>query len=40
VPPREEGSLAYCPRCLAQFRQVDALCQDCGGLVLKEWPSA
>jgi len=40
VPKREEGSAAFCPRCLAQFRQADGVCQDCGGVALKEWPAA
>jgi hypothetical protein len=35
VPEKQSGSAAYCPRCLAQFREAAALCQDCGGLTLK-----
>lgn len=38
VPERQPDSAAYCPRCLAQFRQVDAVCKDCGGLPLKPFP--
>ncbi|MEQ1747951.1 MAG: hypothetical protein ABL974_00905 [Prosthecobacter sp.] len=35
VPEKQAGSAAYCPRCLAQFRDATALCQDCGGLALQ-----
>jgi len=35
VPEKQPGSAAYCPRCQAQFRDAQALCQDCGGLPLK-----
>lgn len=38
VPERQPDSAAYCPRCLAQFRQADAVCKDCGGLPLKPFP--
>jgi hypothetical protein len=34
-PERQPGSMAYCPRCQAQFREVAATCQDCGGLPLR-----
>jgi hypothetical protein len=37
APTQEEGSVAYCPRCLTQFRRADAICQDCGGLAVKTW---
>jgi len=34
-PERSEvSSLAYCPRCEAQFTSVDGQCADCGGLAL------
>lgn len=40
APVRESGSEAYCPRCLAQFRTAAAVCQDCGGITLRQWPES
>lgn len=34
VPVRESGAAAYCPRCMAQFRDAGLRCQDCGGVEL------
>ncbi|HEU4340643.1 MAG TPA: hypothetical protein VFU31_03650 [Candidatus Binatia bacterium] len=34
APPRDEGSLSYCPRCQSQFNIVDADCPDCRGIAL------
>lgn len=37
VPSRGSDSAGYCPRCLGQFRNADAVCRDCGDVPLKEW---
>jgi len=35
--PADRTSLAYCPRCLAQFTSGSEQCADCGGLELVKW---
>lgn len=32
--PMDKSSLAYCPRCEAQFTSTDHPCSDCGGITL------
>jgi hypothetical protein len=34
IPEKQPGSAAYCPRCLAQFRDAEARCKDCGDAAL------
>lgn len=35
APERSDpGSVAFCPRCRAEFAKVDAQCESCGGLAL------
>ena len=35
IPEQQPGSVAYCPQCLAQFRDPLARCKDCGDLNLQ-----
>ena len=37
-PPNDETCRAYCPRCQAQFMNVEGNCTDCGGLALRSFP--
>jgi hypothetical protein len=37
IPPQQAAAVAYCPRCLAQFRESAMRCQDCGGLELRRF---
>jgi hypothetical protein len=40
-PPKpEETCRAYCPRCEAQFVDLDARCTDCGGMPVVAFPAA
>jgi hypothetical protein len=39
-PPKpEESCRAYCPRCEAQFVDLDARCTDCGGMSVVAFPA-
>lgn len=40
-PPRDEGCVQYCPRCLAQYTNVRESCADCGyaGLMVFKEPA-
>lgn len=35
IPEKQVGSMAYCPQCSAQFRDLTARCKDCGDQELK-----
>ena len=39
-PPSESLHRAYCPRCLAQFTDTQALCVDCGNRPVVGFPSS
>ncbi len=37
APPEREGSLAYCPRCHAQYERADGDCEDCPGVARRRF---
>ena len=39
APVPDAGSTAWCPRCLALYRDKTTTCRDCSGMALREFPA-